>query len=152
MLCIQVHCMWTTLAFLLLGWNKCLFSLEPLNLLFLLREWPAQSFCNEHLLIQLSSLPHVQKRLTINIQSKGAATPEFTLNSLSSVTRLSLSKIIVFKYLLTYWLAACSTSPPLRFAMPMNMGMLKYLKVINQAEKNLLDKIYSIFLPFIKRV
>lgn len=26
----------------------------------------------------------------------------------------------------------------------MNMGMLKYLKVINQAEKNLLDKIYSL--------
>ena len=117
------------------------------------REWPAQSFSNEHLLIQLSSLPHVQRGLRSTSSLKEQLLP----NSLStpcptSVTRLSLSKMIVFKYLLTYWLAACSTSPPLRFAMSINMGMLKYLKVINQAEKNLLDKIYSNFLPFIKRV
>lgn len=90
---------------------------RPFESAFLLREWPAQVF-QMNIFLLSSVLCHVFKGL-LSTSSLGAGTLEFlSTPCLTSVTCLSLSKMIVFKYLLTYWLVTCSTSPPLRFAMP----------------------------------
>lgn len=103
-----------------IGCTQCFSSLESASAFHFDRNVLPQDFANESLFMHLSSLWLAQRGLPPAINLKELLFLEVRIISpyIIAVIYLSLSKMIAFKYLLTYWLAICLTS--LRYSKPSN--------------------------------